>query len=102
MRTVGEFTKDSFALAFLQNIPSPHTTSTKLRILLIIMPSTVQVSRITVNDAYKADPTLFDKLREGAKKGGVIHQAYGFEVDNPDLLLWLLRMSLLLPPLEYV
>ena len=66
------------------------------------MPSIVQAIRLAVNDAYKADPTLFDKLREGATKAGIIHQKYGFEVENPDQLFWLLRMPLLLPPHEYV
>jgi hypothetical protein len=67
------------------------------------MPSTVlQVIRIAVNDAYKADPTLFDKLREGATKAGIIHQKYGFEVENPDQLFWMLRTSILLPHREYV
>jgi hypothetical protein len=66
------------------------------------MPSTVQVIRIAVNDAYKADPTLFDKLREGATKAGIIHQKYGFEVENPDQLFWMLRASILPPPREYV
>lgn len=58
------------------------------------MPTTLQIIRLVVNDAYKADPTLFDKLREGATKAGIIHQKYGFEVENPDQLFWMLRSSL--------
>jgi hypothetical protein len=58
------------------------------------MRTTLQVIRLVVNDAYKADPTLFDKLREGAAKTGVVHQRYGFEVENPDQLFWMLRSSL--------
>ncbi|KIM87485.1 hypothetical protein PILCRDRAFT_278443 [Piloderma croceum F 1598] len=57
------------------------------------MPSIVQAIRLAVNDAYKADPTLFDKLREGATKAGIIHQKYGFEVENPDQLFWLLHFN---------
>jgi len=57
------------------------------------MRTTLQVIRLVVNDAYKADPTLFDKLREGAAKTGVVHQRYGFEVENPDQLFWMLHFN---------
>jgi hypothetical protein len=46
-----------------------------------------------VNDAFKADPSLFDKLREGAKKAGIVNQSYGFEVEDPAYIYWMIRAS---------
>lgn len=52
---------------------------------------TVQVIRISVNDAFTADPSLFDKLRESATKAGIVNQSFGFGVEEPTQLYWILR-----------
>ena len=64
---------------------------------------TVQVIRISVNDAFTADPSLFDKLRESATKAGIVNQSFGFGVEEPTQLYWILRTRVCLLCLsEYV
>jgi len=48
---------------------------------------------MSVNDAFTADPSLFDKMREGAKKAGIVNQSYGLGLDEPTQLYWIIRGS---------
>jgi len=63
---------------------------------------TVQVIRISVNDVFSANPSLFDKLREGATKAGIMNQSFGFGVEEPTRLYWILHFDQGFEPTESV
>ncbi|KIM81567.1 hypothetical protein PILCRDRAFT_89050 [Piloderma croceum F 1598] len=63
---------------------------------------TVQLIRVSVNDAFTADPSLFDKLREGATKAGIVKQSFGFGVEEPTQLYWILHFDQGFEPTESV
>jgi len=52
---------------------------------------TVKIIRIPVNDAYT--DAHFDKLREGARKAGIVNQSYGREVEDPSQLYWIVHFD---------
>ncbi|KAH9932632.1 uncharacterized protein B0H18DRAFT_952319 [Fomitopsis serialis] len=52
-------------------------------------PEIVEVMVLDVNDGVSKDSPAFETLRQGAVKGGLVHQSYGFAVKNPKKLYWL-------------
>lgn len=43
------------------------------------------------NEAFDKQPELFTRLREGARKAGIVNQAYGREIEDPTVIYWLIR-----------
>jgi len=64
--------------------------------------TTIEMIIIFVNDTFKADPSLFDSLRAGAQKAGIVNQSYGFQVEDPNQLYWILHFDQGFEPKDFV
>jgi hypothetical protein len=52
---------------------------------------TVQIIRISANDDFNEDPSLFDAFPAAAQGAGIVNQSYGREIEDPNQFYWLIR-----------
>ncbi|KAK7455757.1 hypothetical protein VKT23_010789 [Stygiomarasmius scandens] len=51
---------------------------------------------------FTSDPSLFAKLREGARAAGIVNQSYGLGVEDKEVLHWLIQFDQGFGPKEFV
>ncbi|PCH35840.1 hypothetical protein WOLCODRAFT_81646 [Wolfiporia cocos MD-104 SS10] len=56
-------------------------------------PIITEIMHVHVNDAFTAQPELYKELRNGARKGGLVHQHYGLGIEDPKQLYWILHFD---------
>jgi len=54
------------------------------------MLTTVELMRISVNDASVIDGAPYAELRAAVKHAGIVNQSYGLEVEDPSQLYWIM------------
>lgn len=62
---------------------------------------TVQIIRISTNDTFNEDPSLFDRFPGAVQSAGITAQSYGREVEDPNQFYWIIHFDQGFEPEEY-
>ncbi|THU99257.1 hypothetical protein K435DRAFT_964514 [Dendrothele bispora CBS 962.96] len=58
--------------------------------------------RFRTTPSFSSDPSLFAKLREGARAAGIVNQSYGIGVEDKEVLHWIIQFDQGFGPKDFV